>query len=82
LTRKAVATFEAAGDDHLTAIVSGQICDILRACGDLDEALRIRQEEVRRKRELPVYDRVGDVRGRSTTASLLLRAFEIATQPR
>jgi hypothetical protein len=38
----------------------GKIGDILQARGELDEALRIRREE-----ELPVYERLGDVRARS-----------------
>ena len=40
----------------------GKIADILQARGDLDEALRIRREE-----ELPVYERLGDVRARAVT---------------
>ena len=40
----------------------GKIADILESRGDLDEALRIRREE-----ELPVYERLGDVRARAVT---------------
>ena len=40
----------------------GQIADILQSRGDLDGALRIRREE-----ELPVYERLGDVRSRAVT---------------
>jgi hypothetical protein len=40
----------------------GQIADVLQARGQLDEALRIRQEE-----ELPVYERLGDVRAKAIT---------------
>jgi hypothetical protein len=40
----------------------GKVADILRARGELDEALRIRREE-----QLPVYDRLGDVRERALT---------------
>ena len=40
----------------------GQIADILQARGELDEALRIRREE-----ELPVFERLGDVRSRAIT---------------
>ena len=40
----------------------GQIADILQSRGELDEALRIRREE-----ELPVYERLGDVRSRAVT---------------
>lgn len=45
----------------------GKIADILEARGELEEALRIRTEE-----ELPVYERLGDVR------SLLILRVEIA----
>jgi hypothetical protein len=40
----------------------GRIADILQARGERDEALRIRREE-----ELPVYERVGDVRSKAVT---------------
>ncbi len=36
------------------AVTLGQIADVLQARGQLDEALRIRQEE-----ELPTYERLG-----------------------
>ena len=39
------------------AVTMVWIADILRARGELDEALRIRREQ-----ELPVYERLGDVR--------------------
>jgi tetratricopeptide (TPR) repeat protein len=41
----------------MVAVTQGQIADILEARGEMDEALRIRTEE-----ELPVYQRLGDVR--------------------
>ena len=44
------------------ALTLGQIADILQDRGELDEALRIRQED-----ELPVYERLGDVRSRAVT---------------
>jgi tetratricopeptide (TPR) repeat protein len=62
LTRNSIALFDAAGDDGLTAIASGQIADILTRRGELDEALRIRREQ-----QLPVYERLGDVRSRAVT---------------
>jgi len=40
----------------------GQIADILWARGQTDEALRIRQEE-----QLPVFERLGDVRSKAVT---------------
>jgi tetratricopeptide (TPR) repeat protein len=50
------------GADRDIAVFRGQIADILQARGDLDEALRIRQEE-----QLPVYERLGDVHSRTAT---------------
>jgi phosphopentomutase len=44
----------------------GEIADILQARGQLDEALRIRKEE-----ELPVYERLGDVRSRAVTMGMI-----------
>ncbi|MEZ5356265.1 MAG: hypothetical protein R2762_26825 [Bryobacteraceae bacterium] len=44
------------------ALASGVIADIRMARGDLDEALRIRLED-----ELPVYEKLGDVRSRAVT---------------
>jgi len=52
------------GRDRLRAMTMGQISDILQARGELDEALRIRREEV-----LPAYERLGDVRSRAVTMS-------------
>ena len=52
----------AAPDERSRAITMGRIADILYARGELDEALRIRREE-----ELPVYERLGDVRSRAVT---------------
>ena len=40
----------------------GRIADILQQRGQTDEALRIRREK-----ELPVYDQLGDVRERAVT---------------
>jgi hypothetical protein len=50
------------GADREAALASGLIADILQARGQLDEALKIRNEE-----ELPVYERLGDVRSRAVT---------------
>jgi len=47
-------------DPHGRAVGIGCVADILEIRGDLDEALRIRQEE-----EIPVYERLGDVRQRA-----------------
>ena len=51
------------GDSPLEAAVTwGKIGDIVQARGDLDEALRIRREV-----QLPVYERLGDVRSAAVT---------------
>ena len=50
------------GDERDAALARGLIADVLQARGELDEALRIRREEV-----LPVYERLGDVRERAVT---------------
>ncbi|EGV33790.1 hypothetical protein ThidrDRAFT_0479 [Thiorhodococcus drewsii AZ1] len=42
-------------------MTQGKIADILQARGQLEEALRIRTEE------LPVYERLGDVRSKAVT---------------
>lgn len=58
-------------DERDAALASGLRADILQARGQLDEALRIRREE-----ELPVYEKLGDVRsllvGRANLALLYL----------
>ena len=57
------ARFAAQAGHELSATVArGAIADILQSRGDLDEALRIRTEE-----EIPVYERLGDVRSRAVT---------------
>jgi tetratricopeptide (TPR) repeat protein len=48
--------FERLDDIRLKAVAQGNIANILGAQGQLDEALRIRRDEV-----LPVYERLGDV---------------------
>ena len=50
----------ARGAEREAAISAGFIADILQARGQVDEALKIRNEE-----ELPVYERLGDVRERA-----------------
>jgi phosphopentomutase len=54
--------FERLGDVHSKAVTMGKIADILQARGQLDEALRIYQEEA-----LPVYERLGDVHAKAFT---------------
>ncbi|HEX8825859.1 MAG TPA: metallophosphoesterase, partial [Archangium sp.] len=48
--------------EHGAALAAGVCADILQARGELDEALRIRREE-----QLPVFERLGDVRSRAVT---------------
>ena len=57
--RLSAEMFGKAGNARSRAITLGQIADILTQRGETDEALRIRREE-----ELPVYERLGDVRSR------------------
>jgi phosphopentomutase len=54
--------YERLGDVRTKAITMGNIADILQARGQLDEALRIYQEEA-----LPVYERLGDVHAKAFT---------------
>jgi len=49
-------------DDAERAITLGQIADVLQVRGELDEALRIRREEVQ-----PIYERLGDVWAKAVT---------------
>ena len=50
------------GADREAALAAGLMADILTDRGQLDDALKIRQEE-----ELPVFERLGDVRARAVT---------------
>ena len=60
--KEAASVFKSLGDVRERAVTMGKIADILQARGQLDEALKIRNEE-----ELPVYERLGDVRSRAVT---------------
>jgi tetratricopeptide (TPR) repeat protein len=53
----------------------GKIADILEARGQLDEALKIRNEE-----QLPVYERLGDVRSRAVTMGQIADILEARGQ--
>ncbi|WP_437692155.1 tetratricopeptide repeat protein [Sorangium sp. So ce176] len=55
LLREAIGLFEKLGEVRGRAVALGCIADLLERRGQLDEALRIRQQE-----ELPVYERLGD----------------------
>ena len=63
---KAREVFANAGEEIMVAVAMGGVADILQRRGETDEALRIRQEE-----ELPVYERLGDVRSRAVTMGLI-----------
>jgi tetratricopeptide (TPR) repeat protein len=62
LVRHRILPHLSADADVLRAAAWSQVGDILQARGELDEALRIRREE-----ELPVYERLGDVRSKAMT---------------
>ncbi|MGH8582740.1 MAG: hypothetical protein ACREWG_08095 [Gammaproteobacteria bacterium] len=64
LARESVAALESIADEQGATSVKGTIADIAQIRGQLDEALRIRQEE-----QLPVYERLGDVRSKAITQS-------------
>jgi hypothetical protein len=52
-----LVSFERLGDVRERAVTLGQIADVQMKRGELDEAMRILREE-----ELPVYEKLGDVR--------------------
>jgi tetratricopeptide (TPR) repeat protein len=62
LYEEAAAFAQRSGSDLSATVARGKIADILQARGQLDEVLRIRTEE-----QLPVYERLGDVRERAVT---------------
>ncbi len=62
IARRAASAFQLSGNALLAAHAQAQIANILQARGQLDEALRIRQEE-----QMPVYERLGDVRSKAVT---------------
>ncbi|MBK9371656.1 MAG: tetratricopeptide repeat protein [Deltaproteobacteria bacterium] len=67
----AAAEFAALGDEHGRAVALSEIADLLEARGELDEALRIRREEV-----LPVVERFSDVLGRANTMGKIADVLE------
>jgi len=61
-----------AGEDARgRALALGQIADIYQDRGELDEALRIRQEE-----SLPIFEKLGDARLRAITLGQIADVFE------
>jgi hypothetical protein len=63
--------YERLGDVRSRAVTMGQIANILVSKGDLDQALRIRQQD-----ELPVFERLGDVRERAVTMGKIADILE------
>jgi len=62
LARQKAELDQSRGAEREAALARGLKADVLQDRWQLDEALRIRQEE-----ELPVYERLGDVRSRAVT---------------
>ncbi|MDC0745394.1 metallophosphoesterase [Polyangium mundeleinium] len=63
---------KAHGADREAALAAGCRADILEARGELDEALRIRRQEV-----LPVFERLDDVRERAVTLGRIADVLEV-----
>ncbi|MDS4026097.1 MAG: hypothetical protein RKO25_03765, partial [Candidatus Contendobacter sp.] len=61
ILRKAI-TADPPPNDEILGLLLDELAGLLASIGELDEALRIRREE-----ELPVYERLGDVRLRAVT---------------
>ncbi len=59
------------GAERLFALARGIAADIHQARGELDEALRIREQE-----SLPVYERLGDVRSRAVTMGQIADIYQ------
>ena len=57
--------------DLARAMLLDELAGLLYLLGDLDEALRIRRDE-----ELPVYEKLGDVRSRALTLGKMADVFE------
>ncbi|KYF57844.1 hypothetical protein BE08_01165 [Sorangium cellulosum] len=75
LLRESLGLCEQLGDVRGRAIVLGHMAELLARRGQLDEALRIRQQE-----ELPVYERLGDVRARAVTLGKIADVLEARGQ--
>ena len=62
-------------DDEILGLLLDELADLLASIGQLDEALRIRQEE-----QLPVYERLGDVRARAVTLGKIADVYQARGQ--
>jgi hypothetical protein len=67
----ALSALGSAGNSRLTVELAGRLADVLRAKGDLDGALRVRRE-----RELPLYERLGDTQARAVTLGKIAELLE------
>ncbi|MEI2771279.1 MAG: tetratricopeptide repeat protein [Candidatus Competibacter sp.] len=75
LARHKAELDQSRGEEREAALALGRIADVCQARGQLDEALRIRQEE-----ELPVYERLGDVRSRAVTLGRIADVYQARGQ--
>lgn len=73
--QRALTIAEQIAHAPLRARALGSIADILKARGQLDEALRIRKEE-----ELPVHEKLGDIRERAITLGKVADILEARGQ--
>ena len=73
--RAAARAFQLAGNAQMAAQAQGQIADILQLRGQFDEAQRIRYQE-----ELPVYERLGDVRSKAITMGQIADVLQLRGQ--
>ena len=69
--RLAQATRSVAADDGVAAWSAGCVANIYQSRGELDAALRIREED-----ELPVYERLGDVRNLAFTKGKIADIYQ------
>ena len=63
------------GDEREFALARGVVADVLQARGHLDEALRIRRDDV-----LPVFDKLGDMRERAVTLGQIADVLQVRGQ--
>lgn len=69
--QKKIQVDKARGNDHEIAITIGVIADIVEARGDLNEALRIRRDDL-----LPVFEHLGEDRERAITMGKIADIFQ------
>ncbi len=59
-------------DDEILGLLWDELAGLLASIGELDEALRIRREE-----QLPVYERLGDMRERAVTLAKIASILQV-----